>query len=349
MSLSPPTSNRRLHVYESELDIQKLNDNKYNFHLAKSVVTEKGSGGTSNVIWQSLKTPPNADIKWVTEYALNWTAKLPDSGADVTIGGHWKPCKLGEVFDINENGMKVGRNKYQYPGEPPKNIRIVVGQKITTDNGEPKWQPIFVDPTELYIDGSATYQPQEQVKMWYETGLRTGQVYARAFETDNVIDYTKPASSTNKYEWWTTYTTSNGAWTNSTQSPEPYLLRVPGQVPAKDALTHDSDTNPNPEFRWVLLSQVVPQGQRDGAASFIQLELRVNWPQAIVKFAVNIGPVGMELKVTFGPDTIHSIGTLNKPDLDTDILKAVEKAVKAGKLPEGTTAEIEPYGIESPP
>lgn len=95
---------RKLHWWETQLDAGKIVANKWQFNLAQEVLTTAGTT-VCNVIWQSAGIAPLVDIEWQVDYALGWTAKLPSTGAKVTLAGKWQPCKKGEVYDIDSNGF----------------------------------------------------------------------------------------------------------------------------------------------------------------------------------------------------------------------------------------------------
>jgi len=209
-----------------------LSQNHWNFQIAKSVSTPD-QAAHSNVVWQSKALAPRTIIQWKDLYGLNWTSTLPDPGVTVTIGGKWQACAKGEVFDIDSNGfftasqvakdknfLKVGKVNYQYPGAP--GLHIIIG----IQNSEGYFDPIYVDPTALALNDTASYQPQEEIQWWYQTDMRTSTMISTASTSLGGVDFSKPAPTTNKYYYSTTYNYESGRWITSEDRP-PQTLYVP--------------------------------------------------------------------------------------------------------------------------
>jgi hypothetical protein len=224
---------RTIQLYESGYDVKMLDDNKWNFQIAKSVANADGTV-QYNVIWQSRSVAANTFITWEAQYGMNWTQTLPDPGASVTVGGEWQACSLGQVFDIDKYGlwvpssvpseagfMKVGTVNYQYPGVV--GIHIVIG----IQNSDGSFGTIFVDPTALTLNDSAVYQPRESLQWWYQTDTRTATMISGASTAMCTLDFTLPGPDTNKYYYSTTYNYSTGTWITSEYAPSDNLYRPP--------------------------------------------------------------------------------------------------------------------------
>lgn len=224
---------RTIEVYESAYNAKKLSENHWNFQIAKSVST-----GTTlqkpNVVWQSKAVAPRTIIQWKDQYALNWTSSLPDPGVSVTISGEWQACNLGEVFDIDSTGfwsastapkednfMKVGKVNYQYPGAD--GLHIVVG----IQNSDGSFDPIFVDPISLILNSTASYQPQETIRWWYQSDMRTATMISNAHTSLGTVDFSNPAPATSRFFYSTTFNYQSGQWITSEDSPPETLYAPP--------------------------------------------------------------------------------------------------------------------------
>ena len=180
-------STRTIHWFESSYDLSKLNQNHWQFQIVKLVATSPDSPPVSNVIWKSLALQPQAKISWPVKYGLNWSVTVPSEGITVSVGGRWKACDKGQAYDLTNLGewtvsttstgkpgwLTVGTINYAYPGVP--GIHVVVGVENPATQ---TFDPIFIDPTELPVGSSGSYQPQEEVKWWLEGSNLTGSVYS---------------------------------------------------------------------------------------------------------------------------------------------------------------------------
>jgi hypothetical protein len=164
---------RSIEVWESEYDTNQLAASKYNFQIAKSVITADGTA-VYNTVWQSQALQPDATVSWHVDYAFNWTKQLPSTGATIVIGGKWQACNKGQTVDIDASGyfstpttggaagwMNIGTNNFS--PQSGGGINIVVGIKNAVTG---KYDAIFVDPSVLFTGGNGQWQPQEEVKWW---------------------------------------------------------------------------------------------------------------------------------------------------------------------------------------
>ena len=299
-------STRTVHCWEREADSDFISGNNWLWQIAKAVTSGSGSS-TSNVIWSSQGLAPNMAVSWDVIYALNWTATVPDSGVTVTIGGVWQECAKGEVYDLNANGfwtsssatpqpgwMKVGNVDYQYPGV--QGIHIVIGVK---NGASGNFDVIYVDPPALNLGSSGVYQPQEQVKWWYQGGNMTGQVYSGTFGSVGTVDLTNPAPDTGKYEWWTTYTSVDGKWTNSETAP-------PSSLTAPPISEHLYEVEIYPVCRWAFFSIVVGAAMRPQVRNFVYNQLSSMFTGVEVEFQ---GADGKVFRIYYGAPRTAKEGT----------------------------------------
>ena len=142
------STTRTVVVWESAVDLTALARNAFNFNIAKSVTNSDGVK-SFNLVWQSNSLSPITTISWDVQYALNWTVQLPTTDISVTVGGFWKDCNPGEVFDIDANGLFVESEAESKPNfmkigkhdcARSSGIHIVVGVKIAPN----KYQPVSV-------------------------------------------------------------------------------------------------------------------------------------------------------------------------------------------------------------
>jgi hypothetical protein len=341
------STSRTLHWWETQYNVGKIIENNWQFQIAKSVAA--GSlPATSNVIWQSQGIAPETTIAWDVDYALNWTATLPPSGARVAITGKWQPCAKGQVFDIGKDGfftpsaekpidgwMKVGKVDYKYPGVD--GIHIVVGVKNTITG---KYDAVYIDPTELPPGSSAKYQPQENITWWLEGGSKNGQVYSSTRGSIGGQDYSNPAPKTNQYEWWTTFTFSDGLWANSQYEPDSRLLAPPLSEPLLYEVDH------YPIVGIVSFAIAIAAAHQAGVTSYLQNILLSTFTDVKVEFGL---ANGKELKISYGPrisaksGSIEEIGVLVVGGVGptVPIEDALKTALVDGVLPTAETWTIE--------
>ncbi|MCJ1315075.1 hypothetical protein MMC15_000390 [Xylographa vitiligo] len=178
------------------------------------------------MVWQSKALAPRASVTWTVQYGLNWTLDIPAGNAQVTVGGIWQAVNPGQVFDIDSNGLfqpssvaskpaylKIGKNGYHYAGT--SGIHIIVGVK--TPSGD--FEPIYVDTTELALNMSSWYQPQEKAQWWFEKGVQSTTMITGAVSEVCDYDLTTPNPTTNTYYVSTTYDYDSGSWSTSLSPP----------------------------------------------------------------------------------------------------------------------------------
>ncbi|KAL4796121.1 hypothetical protein BDV19DRAFT_388540 [Aspergillus venezuelensis] len=221
---SEPTQQRTIEIFEDQYDIGKLALNHWNLHIAKSVATDKTSA-LFNVIWQSKHLAPRTEISWENIYALNWTTTVPAQGVSVSLHGSWQPCGLGDAYELLDTGywgesgdadagyMCVSKVKYSYPSS--SGIHIVIGVK----NGGGGFDVIYIDPTALPLQSKARYQPQETVRWWYETEVRTATMITDAVTRYGSADMSQPSPKTKEFYYSSTYTYDDGQWSVSQDRP----------------------------------------------------------------------------------------------------------------------------------
>ena len=233
---SDDATRRTIQVWENAYNAKKLTDNQWNFQIAKSVVTEEGGKPTFNVVWRSTSIAPSTLVSWFDVYFLNWTVDVPAAGVSVTVSGMWQTCAVGDSYDLDVYGfwtkssattkadprfMNVGNIEYKYPGTD--GIHVVIG--VQDDSGN--IYTIYIDPTALPLGFSAKYQPQELVRWWYETNIRTSTVIDNESTAIGEVDLSKPAPNTSKYYYSTTYNYDSGNWITSEDKPPNALFRPP--------------------------------------------------------------------------------------------------------------------------
>ncbi|MCJ1379038.1 hypothetical protein MMC17_002137 [Xylographa soralifera] len=219
------TTDRTVALWESAYNLGKLSTNGFSYCIAKSVLDSTGAL-TYNMVWQSKHLSPRASVTWTVQYGLNWTLDIPVGNAQVTVGGIWQACDPGQVFDLDSNGLfqpssvaskpaylKIGKNGYHYDGT--SGIHILVGVK--TPEGE--FEPIYVDTTELGLNMSSWYQPQEKAQWWYEKGVQSTTMITGAVSDVCDYDLTTPNSLTNTYYVSTTYDYDAGTWSTALVPP----------------------------------------------------------------------------------------------------------------------------------
>ena len=340
---------RTAYCWESQYDLYVLIKKDCRWQVARKV----SSGtfpATSNVIWRSWDLAPNMTLSWGDVYALNWTADVPCSGASVTISGNWQECAKGAVYDLDAYGiwspssepplagwMKVGKVNYKIPDV--LGIHVVIGLKNAYTGC---FETVFVEPTALPLGSSGTWQPQEQVIWWYQVTDMTGQVFSSTQGTVGGVDMTDPAPVTGKYEWWTTFTSTDGQWSNSQRAPSPMLTAPPQSEFAFEVETF-------PIARWVVFSLGIKVTMQAAVRSYIYKYLAANFAAVAVKFEQTNGNV---LHIEYGASrsaqhgTREMIGTPCGKDGDPNqpITEALIATEVRGLFPDG-----EEWTIKSSP
>jgi hypothetical protein len=334
---------RTFHWYESAEDLVSINKNKWHLYLAKAVSTPSNQSGPPNVIWRSSAGAPRINITWSVQYAFNWTAEAPQPGVSVTLGGLWQAANKGEVWDIDSNGLfqqnttvpgkagwlSIGNVSYSYPDpNDPTNtipIYIIVGiQNSSTLD----FDPIYVDPTMMCLNSNGTYQPQEGVKAWLQSGLIRGQVYSDTGTNGRLYDYSSVT------EWWGSFLFKAGSWTASKTAPLPLVYAPPPSVlviqdePATEVIT------------WPILARATmkpPVAAAAAAGLVTYLKSQFSGFQNVnIAFTTN---AGNEISFTYGPKKAAVPGTLDFIGVQAgnytypDVVSALTSARKQGQLP----------------
>jgi len=200
-------------VQETSGDLAALQKNHYWLQVAKSVATSDGTE-TFKVVFSSSSLGPNMNVAWTETFGLNWVSKVPAPGANVTFGGDWQACAIGESFDLNDVGIweknlndthasnssvNVGNNGFTSA------VNIIVGIQ-GSDNA---WNPIFVDPDQLLVNGNGQYEPKEDVKIWYQESDLTATMIA--FQGTVQEEYAMAAGD----QHWFYYNVTSGAWSDN--------------------------------------------------------------------------------------------------------------------------------------
>ena len=102
--------------------------------------------------------------------------------------------------------MMIGLNNYD--SEDPNGIRIVIG----VQNAAGMFDPIFVDPTRIPLNASATFQPQEQIQWWYEAGSKQGTVYTSHGTKMESADFSAPDPKTGSWKKKSALNYKKGEW-----------------------------------------------------------------------------------------------------------------------------------------
>jgi len=209
-------STRTVTVFENQVDTDSLLNNKYHLNVAKAVVSTDGSVHY-NILWQSKSPAAYNEVSWPVQYAIKWVAQQFSVGTKVLQYGTWQPCNKGETWQIGQDGFWAAgpsgpASSLQAINNSQQPVTIVVGVYNSASGG---YDPIFADPTQLYISGQGTYTPKESVKSWYSAALETGTMIANDVSGSYILDCTSPASTTGKFVWWLNYSTTTGKWTQS--------------------------------------------------------------------------------------------------------------------------------------
>ncbi|OAA46745.1 hypothetical protein BBO_03300 [Beauveria brongniartii RCEF 3172] len=166
-----------VHVQERGEDLELLKQNNYNILVAKSVSAPGGSP-RYNVVFKSASLAPNMAISWKSRYGLNWTTKIPNPGAAVQYGGKWHECNIGESYNLsnigqweknntndansNKDSLNVAKNNYD------RGVHIIVGMYNEEND---IWQAIFIASDQLFKNGSASFQPRDDIRVWFAEGM----------------------------------------------------------------------------------------------------------------------------------------------------------------------------------
>ncbi|KAH8781098.1 hypothetical protein F5883DRAFT_685403 [Diaporthe sp. PMI_573] len=309
-------SARTLNWFESEADAINIQNNSWNLQLAKAVASGSAAP-TYNMIWKSRALALITSISWKVEYALGWTAQVPDSGMSIRITGKWQPCNKGESFDINPMGywqrstepveaqyagwLNVGKIQYSYPGV--LGIHIVVGIR-NAESG--LFEPIFVDKATLGRGSSGRYQPQESVSWWLEAGDRTGSVFSGTKSGSATQDFSNPSGPvTNTFEWSTSFLTIPSKWV------------IAGGIPAQ------SMAAPPPS------AQLAPMSLGGEAPMILKLKDKFRRVEITIE-----GKTGNKLRV------MYEAGNGNAPGTVATIEKALRDMLNSGDIPAGESRKI---------
>ncbi|OJZ79686.1 hypothetical protein ASPFODRAFT_54811 [Aspergillus luchuensis CBS 106.47] len=166
---------KTLVVQEYKNDRDRLSPNHYNLQVAKSVASSNGDP-QFNVVYSSQILGPNMTISWTPKYGLNWTQNIPNQSAKVTYSGEWQDCALGDTYDLDSTGSWVKINGYKDADPEALNIskngygldvNVIVG---IYDPASSKW--IFVNPDQLLTGARGKYKPLDNVRLWFEEGIR---------------------------------------------------------------------------------------------------------------------------------------------------------------------------------
>lgn len=352
---------RKLHWYESKDDATNIKKNKWNLQLTKAVAAGTAAP-TYNLIWKSRALAPKTTISWNVQYALSWTAQVPNDGVAISIEGEWQPCNKGESFDVDSDGywqpspssvprkadwLKVGNIGYTYPGV--LGIHIIVGV-LNADSG--LFEAIFVDKTTMQSGSSGWYQPQETVSWWLEGGDHTGEVFSGTRSQSTTQDYTKPSNPlTNSYEWSTSYlfvppnpedpkhwVISAGAPPQSRSAPPPSAVLAPLSLGGEAPMVLQLD-----RARWIItFARPMAAGVLSAAALSLYNKLKFK----LTKLEVSIeGTSGTKLRVVYEPGNGNGTGTVAFQDAPlgaaggpvATIDGALKEMLANGDIPAGET------------
>lgn len=180
-----------------------------------------------NLVWQSTILAPNTTISWKPVYGFNWTSDVPADGISVSCGGDWVQCNLGQAVDIDSNGffvpstvkpdpayMMIGKNGYK--AQSPDGLRIVIGVQNRAGN----FEPVFVDPVSINLNMSATFQPQEELQWWYDSGSKQATMFTDHQTPYETASFSKPDVQTNTFFKTSTYNVQDGAWVTTASKCE---------------------------------------------------------------------------------------------------------------------------------
>lgn len=215
LSVTAQDTTTTVTVQETGGDLTSLQTSHYWLQVAKSVATSDGTE-TFNVVFSSSSLGPNMNVAWTETFGLNWVSKIPAPGANVTFGGDWQACAIGDSYDLNNVGIweknfndthasnssvNVGNNGFTSA------VSIIVG--IQGSNNA--WNPIFVDPDQLLVNGNGQYEPKEDVKIWYQESDLTATMIA--FQGTTQEEYTMTAGD----QHWFYYNVKSGKWSDDSK------------------------------------------------------------------------------------------------------------------------------------
>jgi hypothetical protein len=290
------------------------------------------------------------NISWSVQYAFNWTAEAPQPGVSVTLGGIWQAANKGEVWNIDTNGLfqqdttdpgkagwlSIGNVSYSYPdpSDPTKTvpIYIIVGiQNSTTLD----FDPIYVDPTMMCLNSNGTYQPQEGVKAWLQSGLVKGQVYSDTGTQGRLYDYSSVT------EWWGSFLFDSGTWTASKTAPQ-----FSAYAPPPSALVIQ-DEPATEVFTWPILARATMNPPVAAAAAAGLVTYLKNQFSGFQNVSIAVTTkAGNEISFQYGPKKAAVPGTLDFIGVQAgnytypDVVTALSSARKQGQLPTNETWSI---------
>ena len=232
---------RRLTVKIPHKDMENLSKNQFQLQVAKSVITRgecemilpRNNENlrarnltnilvTYNLVWKSSVLAPYIDVFWRPVYGFNWTSDVPADGISVSCHGDWMQCNFGQALDIDSNGffvpstvkadtesMMIGKNGYK--AQSSDGIRIVIG----VQKGKGTFEPIFVDPVSINKNMSATFQPQEKLEWWYDSGAKQATMYTNHTTPFETGDFSSEDAQTHTYTKMSSYDVQSGKWTTT--------------------------------------------------------------------------------------------------------------------------------------
>jgi len=131
-------------------------------------------------------------------------------------------CNIGQALDIDDNGyfmpssatpdktsMMIGTNNYK--AQNSEGIRIVIGVMGHAS----RFEPVFVDPVSLGYKMSATFQPQEKLQWWYDSGSKQATMFTDHKTPYEQGDFSAPDPVTGTFTKQSTYSYADGAWTTT--------------------------------------------------------------------------------------------------------------------------------------
>ncbi|KAJ6023931.1 hypothetical protein N7540_004728 [Penicillium herquei] len=220
MTTSTALDERQLRVAIDQVNMPLLSKSQYQLHVAKSVLANGKL--VFNTVWRSKTLSPFVDIKWKPVYAFNWTEDVPSHGISITAQGDWMQCNVGQAVDIAPSGffttsstpadpssMMIGVNNYR--SQNKEGIRIIIG----VQNAAGTFDPVFVDPDSIPLNATATFQPQEQIQWWYESGSKQGTVFTKHATKIESANYSAPDPATKSWKKQSTFDYNEGTWTTT--------------------------------------------------------------------------------------------------------------------------------------
>lgn len=332
---------RTLTWTETDPNLVLLSNYGYHFNIAFNVATG-GQVTPSNIIWKSNAGAPVVDITWTEKYALNWTASEITPGVSVTFGGRWQPCDKGDAFSIDKYGTfniatpRAGEEDWlqitdvQYYAE--NGIHILVG--IQREGSTTDYDIIYADPTPLWLNAWAKYQPQEQCTWWLSTDIASGVVYSQAGIKGVTKDFTDAAASTGQFHWYTSCDVKKGKWYIS---EKPIVLPASAASAKKPKIDKPQEITPAATSWEVTLPAALEADAQTKAETALVKALEENFLGPKVTFE------GTKVTIKFdsrAPDSDADEGSLDhlfgtdSGDKVNDALKAIRSflAADAGDL-----------------